>query len=158
MTRALRLVAIAAVLAAALALAVEPARAQEAAPGPAAAGNPSKLSVLLRGLALSVAQRGQIRQIVAAHRPRFEALSARLRTAQDELDGRLYGPDPVTVAELAPLAQQVTQLRHELVQESLRVTLEVRAVLSPEQLAALTDRAQRLRQLRGELRSLTGER
>jgi Spy/CpxP family protein refolding chaperone len=158
MTGAIRLGALVATLALGSALGVAPARAQEPAPGPSAAANPSKLSVLLRGLGLSEAQRGQIRQIVTAHRPRFEALSARLRVAQDELDTRLYGPDPVSVAELAPLAQQVTQLRHELVQESLRVTLEVRAVLGPEQLAALTDRAQRLRQLRGELRSLTGER
>lgn len=126
--------------------------------GPWRYGNGPMLSVLVKGAGLSDAQRAQLRQIVSAHRPQFESLAGQFRAARQALDARLYGADPVTAADLEPAIQQIHQLRGQLMQESLQVALEIRAMLSPEQLAKAAHLRQRLSELQREIRSLVGER
>jgi len=120
-------------------------------------GDAMSLPQLVRGVGLTEAQRAQIRQIVANHRPKFEALLRQLRTAREQLDEKLYGPGPVKAEDLAPLTQQIGKLREPLMQESLQVALEVRKVLTPEQLAKAKQRQQRLNELRTEMRKLLEE-
>jgi Spy/CpxP family protein refolding chaperone len=154
-----RLVKIFAVSAAALLFASAPALAQDAgAAGPGGwRGSPhgrSPLASLVRGAGLSDPQREQVRQIVAAHRDQFRNLAGQLRQAQQALRDKLYGADAVTAVDLAPLTQQIDLLRGQLTQESLQVALEVRGVLTPDQLAKVAARESRLRDLRAEMRSL----
>ncbi len=120
-------------------------------------GDEISLPLLVRGAGLTEAQRAQVKQIVASHRPKFEALQRQLRAAREQLDGRLYGPGPVTPEDLTPLIQQIGKLRDPLMQESLQVALEVRKVLTPDQLAKAMLRRQRLNELRTEMRSLLQE-
>lgn len=120
-------------------------------------GDAMSLPQLVRGVGLTEAQRAQIRQIVANHRPKFEALQRQLRAAREQLDEKLYAPGPVKAEDLAPLTQQIGKLREPLMQESLQVALEVRKVLTPEQLAKAKQRQQRLNELRTEMRKLLEE-
>ena len=114
------------------------------------------LRLLVRGAELTDDQKAQVRQIVASHRPRFQALRAQLRTAIQQLTDRLYAAGPLAVEDLAPLRQQIGQLRDQLGQEALQTALEVRAVLTPEQLAKVAHVRQRLQELRSEMRTLLG--
>ncbi len=120
-------------------------------------GDAMSLPQLIRGVGLTEAQRSQIRQIVTSHRPKFEALQRQLRAAREQLDEKLYSPGPVKLEDLAPLTQQIGKLREPLMQESLQVALEVRKVLTPDQLAKAMRRRQRLNELRAEIRSLLEE-
>lgn len=115
------------------------------------------LSLLVRGAGLTEAQRAQVKQIVASHRPKFEALQRQLRAAREQLDEKLYAPGPVKAEDLAPLTQQIGKLREPFMQESLQVALEVRQVLTPDQLAKAMLRRQRLNELRAEMRQLLKE-
>ncbi len=120
-------------------------------------GDGLSLPLLLRGAGLTEAQRAQIRQIVTSHRPKFVALLRQLRAAREQLAEKLYAPDPVKPEDLTPLTQQIGKLREPLMQESLQVALEVRKVLTPDQLAKAKQRRQRLNELRTEMRSLLEE-
>ena len=87
----------------------------------------------------------------------FETLRGQLRAAQEQLAGKLYAPGPVKAEDLTSLIQQIGQLRGQLTQEGLQVALEVRGVLTPEQLAKAAQTRQRMNELRAEMRSLLGQ-
>jgi Spy/CpxP family protein refolding chaperone len=109
---------------------------------------------LLRSAGLTDAQREQVRQILANHRPNFQRLGGDLRTAREVLNAKLYGTDPVTPADLAPLADQVEKVRSQMAQERVQVALEIRNIWTPDQLARVAQTRQRLNELRGEMRTL----
>jgi len=114
------------------------------------------LRMILRGVGLTDAQQGQVRQIVASHRPRFQELRSQLRANTQALADKLYGPGPVTADDLAALRQQIGQTRDQLGQEALQTALEIRNVLTPDQLAKAAQIRQRMQELRAEMQSLTG--
>jgi Spy/CpxP family protein refolding chaperone len=109
---------------------------------------------LLRSAGLTDAQREQVRQILANHRPNFQTLAGDLRTAREALNAKLYGTDPVTAADLAPLADQVGKVRSQIAQERMQVALEIRNILTSDQLARIAQTRQRLNDLRSEMRTL----
>ncbi len=115
------------------------------------------LPQLVRGVGLTEAQRAQVRQIVESHRPKFEALQRQHRAAREQLAEKLYAPGPVKAEDLAPLTQQIDKLREPLMHESLQVALEVRKVLTPDQLAKAMRRWRRLNELQAEMRKLLEE-
>ena len=53
-----------------------------------------------------------------------------------------------------PQLQRIASLREQLVHESAKVALEVRAILTPEQLARAAQVRDRMRQLHNEMRQL----
>jgi Spy/CpxP family protein refolding chaperone len=114
------------------------------------------LPVFIEGVGLSDAQRAQVRRIVVNHQPQVQSLVAQLRTASEALAARLYGPDPVSAVVLTPLVQQVNQLRSQLTQERLQVTLEIRDLLTPDQLARAAQIRQRLNEWRADMQTLAG--
>lgn len=112
--------------------------------------------ILLRGVDLTDAQRAQVRQIVGAHRPEFQRIAGQLRTTRETLTAKLYGPDPIQSADAALLVDQIEKLRTQLTQEGVQVALEIRNVLTADQLAKAAQIRQRLSDLRAEMRSLMG--
>ena len=114
------------------------------------------LPVLIEGAGLNAAQQAQVRQILANHRPQVQSLVTQLTMAREALATRLYGPDPVSVVDLTPLVQQVVQLRGQLTQERLQVTLEIRNLLTPDQLARAAQTLQRLNDWRAAMQNLRG--
>jgi Spy/CpxP family protein refolding chaperone len=134
------------------------AAAPASAHGRARDGGPRMLPLIVRTAGLSDVQRAQVREIVAAHRPQVRQISGQLRAAHEALRAKLSGTDAVTEADLAPLVQQISQLREQLTQERLRVALEIRSLLTPEQLARVAQARARLEELRREMRGLVGGR
>jgi len=111
---------------------------------------------MLRSLGLTDAQRGQVRQIVMNHRSRFQELNRELRDARTQLNDRLLAPAAVQAADVAPLTQRISQLREQLSAESLQVALEIRNILTPDQIAKAADTRRRMNELRQEMRQLGG--
>lgn len=114
------------------------------------------LGLLVHAAGLSVTQQGQVQQIFASHRAQFQALRAQLRTAHEQVADKLYAGGSLSAGDFASQTQQISQLRDQLSQEALQTALEVRAVLTPEQLAKVSQTRQRLGELRAEMRSLLG--
>ena len=113
-----------------------------------------ELALMIRAANLTPEQQTRVREILSAHRAAARPVVAQLRGAQAELGQKLLAPGPVQAADLQPLLQRIGQLRAQLAQDSATAALEVRAVLTPEQLARVAQTKERLSQLREEMRQL----
>jgi Spy/CpxP family protein refolding chaperone len=131
-----------------------PASAQPRPPGEYRYGSGMMLPMLLRGANLTPDQQARVREIVAAHRPAFRALGDQLRAAEEVMAGKLFATGQVAPEDVTAYVQQVSQLREQLLREAVAATLEVRAVLTPDQLARASQIHDRMKALRSEMRSL----
>jgi Spy/CpxP family protein refolding chaperone len=101
-------------------------------------------------------QRAQLDDIMATDRPAMRSILEELHAAHDALATRVLAPGPLTTAGLDPEVKAIAALRDRLLQQALRTTLAVRALLTPEQLTEASTKMQRLRELQAEMRSLVG--
>ena len=113
-----------------------------------------ELWLMIRASNLTPEQQTRVRAILSAHRKSASPVVEQLRQAQQELGSKLLGPGSVQAADLQPQLQRISQLRDQLAQDSAAAALEVRAVLTPEQLAHVAQTKDRLKQLREEMRQL----
>jgi len=113
-----------------------------------------ELWLMIRAANLAPEQQTRVRAILSAHRATARPLIEQLRQAQQELGDKLLAPGQVQAADLQPQLQRISRLRDQLAQDSASAALEVRAVLTPEQLARVAQTKERLRQLREEMRQL----
>ena len=112
------------------------------------------LPLVLKGIDLTDAQEQQVRKIMAAHRATFRTLFGELQVAHKDVADKLFAPGEVQTEDLTTQVQRVAQLREQLMQEGLKVALEVRGILTPEQLAKAADLKERMRALHAEMRGL----
>jgi Spy/CpxP family protein refolding chaperone len=112
------------------------------------------LPMLLRGVNLTPEQDARVKDIVAAHRSAFRDIGYQLRVAEGAMADKLFGTGPVSADDLNASIQQIAQLREQLLREGLAATIDVRAVLTPDQLAKASQIHERMKQLRSEMRSL----
>ena len=125
-------------------------RAMEDGPG-------TVLPLLLRGVRLTDEQRTQVQKIMSSHRPAFDKFFKQLREAQEEMSNKLLAGGKIQEQDLAPQVQKMVQLRSQLAQEGLKSVLEVRGILTPEQLVKAAKLKQRMDALRAEMKSLFEE-
>jgi Spy/CpxP family protein refolding chaperone len=122
--------------------------------GMAGDGTGVALPLLLRGANLTAEQKAQVQQIMANHRTTLRDLFSQLRAAQDQMANKIFSTGKLQEADLAPQAQQIAQLRNQLADEGLRVVLEIRGVLTPEQLAKASQLKSQMQSLHSQMRSL----
>jgi len=151
-------------LAVGLLVAGAPARARMGGPmamgghggGPGLGDDPLMLPLLLRGVGLTADQHAKVKDILQSHRATFRSLFTQLQSAHEGMVAKLLAPGTVTADDLAPQMKQVVQLRQQLIQEGLAVAIQVRAVLTPDQLSKAADVRQRMTELRSEMQKLMG--
>lgn len=112
------------------------------------------LPLMLRTANLTPDQQTRVREILSAHRTASQPVVAQLRQAQNDLADKLFAPGPVQEADLQPQLQKIVRLREQLLLESAKTVLEVRALLTSDQLGKAGQAKDRLRQLQGEMRQL----
>lgn len=139
------------------------ALAQSAPPGPGAplgrmrevmGRADGELWLMIRAANLTPEQQAKVRGILSTHRAATRPLIEQLRQAQQELGAKLLAPGPLQAADLQPQLGRIGQLRDQLAQDGAQAALEVRAVLTPEQLTRAAQTKERLTQLREEMRQL----
>ena len=107
------------------------------------------LPILLGGLGLSPEQKTEVQDIVAYHRGPLEGLFRQLQDANKELANQLLVAQGVSLEEITPQVQRIARLREEILLEGVTAVLEVRDVLTPEQLEQASVLKEQLRALRG---------
>lgn len=122
--------------------------------GMAGDGTGIALPLLLRAANLTPDQKAQVRQIMANHRVTLRELLNQLRAAQDQMANKLFSTGRLQEADLAPQVQQIAQLRNQLAEEGLRVVLEIRGVLTTEQLVKASQLKSQMQSLQSQMRSL----
>jgi Spy/CpxP family protein refolding chaperone len=130
--------------------AMGPGRMMEDGPG-------MLLPLVLKGIDLTEEQEKQVNEIMTAHRATFRTLFGELQAAHRDMADRLFAPGSVQAEDLTPQIQQVAKLREQLMQEGLKVALEVRGLLTPAQLAKAAEIKDRMRALHTEMRGLFRE-
>ena len=135
-------------------LSVGPALAQHRGAGGEMGGGAGFFSMLFRGADLTADQEAKVRQILAAHRTKTRELMNQLRAAREEMTDKLFAPGTLTAEDLQPVRQRAAQLSEQLSQDRLATALEIRAVLTPEQLAKVQKLKDRFRELHAEMQAL----
>ena len=116
------------------------------------------LPLLLRGIDLTPEQETQVKEVMAAHRATLRTLFGQLRAANEEIASKILTPGDVKEEELTSKVQHAASIRGQIMQEGLKAMLEVRGVLTSEQLAEAAQLKERLQALRAEMRSLFAKR
>jgi Spy/CpxP family protein refolding chaperone len=117
-------------------------------------GHGMMLPLLLSGVNLTVEQKAEAKQIMHNHRGTFRDLFGQLRAAQEDMANKLFAPGGLQESDLAPQVQQITQLHNQLAQEGIRVMLEIRSVLTSEQLAKAAQLRQQMQALHAQMTNL----
>jgi Spy/CpxP family protein refolding chaperone len=112
---------------------------------------------LLHALNLTAEQKQQVQAIFQAHRPTFKQLAANERTAREAVADAMFGTNPVTQPALDALVQQEAQARTALMSERLAAALQVRGVLTPDQIQKASTIHAGMKQLRTQMHALLGD-
>jgi Spy/CpxP family protein refolding chaperone len=112
---------------------------------------------LLHALNLSADQKQQVQTIFQAHRATFKQLAANERTAREAIADAMFGTSAVTQQALDPLVQQEAQARTALMNERLAVAIQVRGILTPDQIQKASTIHAGMKQLRTQMHALLGD-
>ncbi|PYO56383.1 MAG: hypothetical protein DMD83_14710 [Candidatus Rokuibacteriota bacterium] len=112
------------------------------------------LGVPLHSPNLTPDQRTQVQSILSTYRSSARPIIQQLRQAQSGLGDKLLAPGQLPAADLQSQLQQISQLRTQLLQLSAQATLEVRNLLTPDQLSAAAQTKDKMRDLRSQMRQL----
>lgn len=115
------------------------------------------LPLMLKKLDLTTEQNTQVQNIMAAHRDTFKALFTQLEAAHEEMANKFFASGALGAADLTSQTQAVSQIREQLMNEGLKVALEVRGVLTPAQLAKAAQLKDQMQAIHAEMRSLFEE-
>ncbi len=112
------------------------------------------LPLVLKHAKLTPEQTKQVQTIMETDRQALRTLFTQLETANSQLTNKLFAPGAVQAADLTPQVQQISQLRQQLMEQGVKTALAIRAVLTPEQLAKVSQLNERIQKLHAEMRSI----
>jgi len=128
--------------------------AQMGPPGPP--GPLPPIRMMLQGISLTADQQAAVDAILKSHQQTAQPLMDQLHSEHEALMAKLLSSGQVSLSDLTPLEQQSAQTEQQLNQDMLKAALEVKAVLTAEQLATAAQNQQKLEQIHSEMRQLTG--
>jgi Spy/CpxP family protein refolding chaperone len=115
------------------------------------------LPMIIKKLDLTPDQNEEVRKIMTSHRTTLRSLFQQLEAVHEEMADKLFAPGDLEATDLTMQSQQIQQLRAQLTEEGLKVTLAVRKLLTPEQLAKAAQMKERMKALHAEMRGLMEE-
>ncbi|HEV2677671.1 MAG TPA: periplasmic heavy metal sensor [Aliidongia sp.] len=108
----------------------------------------------LEGVTLTPEQKAQVHEIIQASWTQSKPLAQQLRADHKQIADLLAGAGAVTAAQLTPIQQQAGQLQQQLDSQRLATALQVRALLTPTQLAQSAQTHQQLENLHQQERAV----
>jgi Spy/CpxP family protein refolding chaperone len=112
------------------------------------------LGVPLHSLNLTPDQQTQVKSILSTYRAAARPIIQQLRQAQSDLSDKLLASGPLQASDVQASVQQISQARAQLLQLSSQATLDVRNLLTPDQLGAAAQTRAKLKDLRSQMRQL----
>ena len=111
----------------------------------------------LAGVPLTDAQREQVHQLMQASFAQMKPLEQQLHSLYQQIGDQMASAGSVDQGQLTSLLQQIEQVRDQIDQQRLEAALQVRALLTPEQLAQAAQAHQQLQSLRAQMRSVLSQ-
>jgi Spy/CpxP family protein refolding chaperone len=99
---------------------------------------------LLHSINLTDAQKQQAHEIEHAAWAQAKPIMQQMRAVHEQLETAMLAPGSVTADQLSPLVTQEEQLKSQLDQQHLNTVLQIRALLTPEQLTQAAATHQKL--------------
>jgi hypothetical protein len=112
---------------------------------------------LLNRLNLTPDQATKIEASKNAFREAQRAYLTELRILRKEVADKLFGPNPVKEADVAPQITKIADLHERILREGFRIALDVRQVLRPDQLTKAAEIRQQLLEIQSEVRAIYNE-
>ena len=112
---------------------------------------------LLNALNLTPEQTAKIEVSKNAFREAQRTYLSELRVLRKEVGDKLFGPNRVGEADAAAQISKIADLREKIFREGFRIALDVRSVLTPDQLAKAATIRQQLEGIQSEVRGLFNE-
>jgi Spy/CpxP family protein refolding chaperone len=112
---------------------------------------------LLNALNLTPEQAAKIEVSKNAFREAQRAFQNEQKVLRQEVGDKLFGPNPVKEADAARQIAKLADLREKILREGFKIALDVRQVLTPEQLAKAATIRQQMQDIQSEVRSLYNE-
>ena len=126
--------------------------------GPVTAGPvPMPLMIAINKAGLSPDQQTKVHQIMQANFTQAEPLMQQLHSVHDQISDKLMSASSVTTADLAPLQQKESEIHQQLDQQMVATAVQIRSVLTADQLAKAADLHSKLKSLRAQMDALVGE-
>lgn len=121
-------------------------------------GGPGILSpMLMKKINLTADQQTQVHQIMENHHDTFHALFQKLEAVHEATVDKFFSAGKLTTDDFSAQTQQTTQLQEQLRNESLNMELEIRAVLTTEQLAKAAVLNENMQAMHAQMRDLLEE-
>ncbi len=114
------------------------------------------LPLLLKQAELTPEQKLKVGKIMRTHKPSFEGLFAEMREAREAMSAKVYGPGVMTQDDVDAAIARMNPIRERLMREGMAVALEVRALLTAEQIDKMAKAKRRMEALREEMADLYG--
>jgi len=112
---------------------------------------------LMNALNLTPEQAAKIEAGKKAFREAQRAYLSEIAPLRKEVADKLFGPNPASEADVARPITKIADLREKILRDGFRIALDVRSVLTPEQLAKAAAIRQQLQHLQSEVRDLYNE-
>jgi len=112
--------------------------------------------MMLQGVSLSTEQQAVVAAIMKLHQQTLAPLLDQLRTYHEQMAAMLVSSGTVTLSDFTSLEQQSVQSEQQLQQETLKTALDVRAILTPDQLAAAAANQKKMQEFHSEMRLIMG--
>jgi Spy/CpxP family protein refolding chaperone len=117
-------------------------------------GGMSALPIFLRAANLTPAQQTQVKTIMETNRTALHTLFEQMHAAREQMAAKLFSTGAVTAADLSAETQQIAQAQQQLLQNELNLALQVRAILTSEQLQKVAQFHQQFESLHQQMRAL----
>jgi Spy/CpxP family protein refolding chaperone len=133
-----------------------PASAQPVGIGGPGDPMPMPLMMLTRQANLTSDQQAKVHNIMRSNFSQAQPLLKQLRGVHDQIADKLMSTGTVSPSDLAPLQAQETQIQQQLDSQMMSTALQIRGLLSKEQLTRIANLHNQLKSLRAQIDELLG--
>jgi periplasmic protein CpxP/Spy len=125
-------------------------------PGGEFGGGMPGIKILLKAAQLTPDQRNQVHDIMRTTHQSVKPIQEQIRQLHEQLADKLAGSGAVQLSDLTPVQQQIDGLHSQIEQLRLKAALQVRALLTPDQLARVASKHQQMKALHEQMREVMG--
>jgi Spy/CpxP family protein refolding chaperone len=117
---------------------------------------PPPLMMALRAANLTADQQKQVHSIVESSLTSSASQMAQMHSIREQIADKLLSSSSVSSSDLAPLLAQQTALQQQLDNQMISTAIQVRGVLTPDQLSKVADAHAKLKQIHSQIDAILG--
>lgn len=115
------------------------------------------IRMLLKAANLTPDQKNQLHDVMRATHEQIRPLRQQMQPLREQIADKLAGTGSVQLADLTALQQQINALQSQAQQLRLKAALQIRALLTPDQLSRVAAMHQKMEALHQQMRDVMGD-